>query len=71
MDEYDAKMVAADIVLLLRQHWLALPNGLTDKALTSYRQNACGEGIREAINVIADVYGLDISNPDAVEIKSP
>lgn len=64
MTEYDAKMVAADIVTLLRSHWRS-----TENAVTSYRQNACGEGIKEAIDVIADTYSLDISDPNTVQVK--
>lgn len=69
MTDYDAKMVAADIVMLLREHLRALPNELTNKALTSYRQNHCGEGLREAIMVIADTYGLDISDPNVALVQ--
>lgn len=69
MTEYDARMVAADIVRLLHSTWQGMPNERTDKALTSYRQNHCAEGISEAINIIADSYGLDISDRSFPQVK--
>ncbi len=59
MTEYDAKAVAVDVIVLLRSHWQSLPNNRTDSVLTSYRRNECGPGLVEAINVIADTYGID------------
>jgi hypothetical protein len=69
MTEYDAKMVAADIVTLLREHLRYLSNEKTEKAGTSFRQNACGEWLSEAISVIAYTYDLDITDPHTVKVK--
>jgi hypothetical protein len=65
----DARLVAAQIVNLLRDHWRNTPNDKTDSALTSYRQNQIGNGMLEAIKVIAKEYNLDISDPDSVGLS--
>ena len=65
----DARLVAAQIVNLLREHWRSTPNDRADKAVTSYRQNQIGNGMIEAIKVIAEAYDLDVSDPDSVGMK--
>lgn len=69
MTEYDAKAVSVDIIMLLRSHWLSLPNEKTDQAVTSFQQNHLGPGLSEAIKVIADSYGIDITDPEAPQVK--
>lgn len=65
----DARLVAAQIINLLRDHWQNVPNERTDSALTSFRRNAIGPGMFEAIDLIAKEYQLDLSESNRVAIR--